>query len=924
MSGAPRTTCDCCKARKVRCGGPVLEGSCRYCVNKGLPCCFGMKRKTGPKPKAPPPPEQQPGNGGSSSRASASSARPSSASLSSKAVVAAGSDKGRCRGGGGLKTRALDGGGGMVGGVRAAAAAEGKYTMKGGGGGCSGRGGGGRDGRAVICSGPVLEASFPARVADETEEVEYEVRAPPPNVIPLPPRACFTALGSFYGPFPTAGAFVSIFPPFPEGSGGGEPACLPRVHSGGGGTAAGGESPRGDAIHGGSVSEVPRRASGGGGGGGTPVSSAPPLKEERAVVVGEGGLIMDGGSGGRTVASGAGVVGDGGRVDQTVGEKLGFMEEKGNQYGEAAGRASSGGDCLGLVDTPAASAANNGAAELGGGETGGSPLSGVVEGGTAARAAIVSSKRKSPAAVDGVEIGEKVGAFGKVAGVWAGATFQDPSHRPASTIGDHTGSGNSSRVDQGTYSDVVLRRGASPYKHCGGGGAASPHPVPLENAAAVGEPTRASPIGTDRSGSRFNGGKASGEAILSRVPPRSDSDSKPETKPTTTADQASGVDAWLFKVGRIDEIADGAAGTKGMWLWAGHGGTVAGGGASSGGGPDLTGAPAASAANNGATDQSGSGGGKVGGPACSGVVGYGRNADPRGLVSSNRNRPATVDGLEQVEKRRCARAGTAATFRQHSHRPPPTIRDHTGNGSSHIDPLSTSVDVGLPHGRAPRKNSGGGAAVPPPVLPRNAASAGETTKVSLIGESGTIRSSNGGKASGEAMLPQCPLQSASDKPKEKPTAEREALGRADSFTSAWLGLVSREADLSFVPEEARVDKQQQPQPQQQRPNKRQRVDQQPQQPCHEPRAPSARPSGDPQRRPRFLLPRLEPKGVGSSPMLLPRLGVFPARNSLVVGGGGVSGGGGGGVARGTFGTWQGHGGASCPGGPNVKCIEADV
>lgn len=78
--------------------------------------------------------------------------------------------------------------------------------------------------------------------------------------------------------------------------------------------------------------------------------------------------------------------------------------------------------------------------------------------------------------------------------------------------------------------------------------------------------------------------------------------------------------------------------------------------------------------------------------------------------------------------------------------------------------------------------------------------------MSLIGESGTIRSGNGGKASGEAMLPQCPLQSASDKPKEKPTAEEEALGRADSFTSAWLGLVSREADLSFVPEEVRVSR----------------------------------------------------------------------------------------------------------------------
>ncbi|CAN0454745.1 unnamed protein product [Ectocarpus sp. 12 AP-2014] len=826
MSGAPRTTCDCCKARKVRCGGPVLEGSCTYCVNKGLPCCFGMKRKTGPKPKTPPPPEQQPGNGGSPSRASASLACPSSTSLSSKAVVAAGSGKGRRRGGGGLKARALDGGGGMVGGVRAAAAAEGKYPTKGGGGGCSGHGGGGRDGRAVICSGPVLEASFPARVADETEEVEYEVRAPPPSLIPLPPRACFTALGSFYGPFLTAGAFVSIFPPFPEGSGGGEPARLPRVHSGGGGTTVGGESPRGDAIHGGSVSEVPRRASGGGGGVGTPGFSTPPLKEERTAVVGEGGLIMDGGSGGRTVGGCAGVVGDGGSVDQTAGEKLGFMEEKGNRYGEAAGRASSGGNGLGLAGTPAASAANIGAAELGGGETGGSPLSGVVQGRTAAPAVIVSSKRKSPTAVDGVEKGQKVGAIGKVAGVWAGATFQDPFHRPASTIGDHTGSGSSSRVDQGTYGDVVLRRGTSPYKHSGGGGAASPHPVPLENAAAVGEPTRASPIGTDRSGSRFNGGKASGEVILSWGLPRSASDGKPETKPTTTADQASCLDAWLFEVGRVDEIADGAAGMKGMWLWGGHGGTAAGGGASSGGGPDLTtGSPAASAANNGATDQGGSGGGKAGGPACSGVVDYGRKADPRGLVSSKRNRPATVDGVEQVEKGQSARAGAAATSRQHSHRPPPTIRDRTGNGSSHTDPLGTSGDVGFPLGRALRKNSGGGAAVPPPVLPRNAASAGETTRVSLIGEPGTIRSGNGGKASGEAMLPRCPLQSASEKPKEKPTAEKEALGRADSFTSAWLGLVSREADLSFVPEEARVDKQQQPQPQQQRPNKRQKVDQ---------------------------------------------------------------------------------------------------
>ncbi|CAN0177085.1 unnamed protein product, partial [Ectocarpus sp. 4 AP-2014] len=910
MSGAPRTTCDCCKARKVRCGGPVLEGSCRYCINRGLPCCFGMKRKTGPKPKTPPPPEQQPGNGGSSSRASASSACPSSTSLSSKAVVAAGSGKGRRRGGSGLKTRALDGGGGMVGGARAAAAAEGKYPMKGGGDSCSGRGGGGRDGRAVICSGPVLEASFPASVADETEEVEYEVRAPPPNLIPLPPRACFTALGSFYGPFPTAGAFVSIFPPFPEGSGGGEPARLPRVHSGGGGTALGGESPRGDAIHGGNLSEVPQRASGGGGGGGTPVFSAPPLKEERAAVAGEGGLIMDDGSGGRTVGSCAGVVGNGGNVDQTAGEKLGFVEEKGNRYGEAAGRASSGCDRLGLAGTPAASSANNGAAELGGGETGGSPLSGVVEDGTTSPTVVVSSKRKSPAAVDGVEKGEKVGAFGKVAGVWAGATFQDPSHRPASTIGDHTGSESSSRVNQGTYGDVVLRRGASPYKHSGGGRAASPHPVPLENAAAVGEPTRASPIGTDRSGSRSNGGKARGEVILSRGPPRSASGSKPETKPTTTADQASGLDAWLFEVGRVDEIADGAAGMKGMWLWDGHGGTAAGGGASSGGRPDLTGAPAASAANNGATDQGSSGGGKAGGPECSGVVGYGRKADPRGLVSSKRKRPATVEGVEQVEKGKCARAGAAATFRQHSHCPLPTIRDHTGNGSSHIDPLGTNGDVGLNHGRAPRKNSGGEAAVPRPVLPRNAASAGETTRVSLIGEPGTIRSSNGEKASGEAMLPLYPLQSASDKSKQKPTAEQEALGRADSFASAWLELVSREADLSFVPEEARVDKHQQaqPQPQQQRPNKRKKVDQQPQQPCHEPRAPSVRPSGDPQRRPRFLLPRLEPNGVGSSPMLLPCLGVFPARNSLVVGGGGVSGGGGGGVARGAFGTWQGHGG----------------
>lgn len=136
---------------------------------------------------------------------------------------------------------------------------------------------------------------------------------------------------------------------------------------------------------------------------------------------------------------------------------------------------------------------------------------------------------------------------------------------------------------------------------------------------------------------------------MSRVPPRSASDGKPETKPTTTADQASGLNAWLFEVGRIDEIADGAAGMKGMWLWGGPGDTAAGGGVSSGGGPDLTGAPAASAANNGATDQGGSGGGKAGGPACSGVVGYGRKADPRGLVSSKRNRPATVDEVEQVE-----------------------------------------------------------------------------------------------------------------------------------------------------------------------------------------------------------------------------------------------------------------------------------
>ncbi|CAM9907027.1 unnamed protein product, partial [Ectocarpus sp. 12 AP-2014] len=890
MSGAPRTTCDCCKARKVRCGGPVLEGSCRYCVNKGLPCCFGMKRKTGPKPKTPPLPEQQPGNGGSSSRALASSACPSSTSLSSKAVVAAGSGKGRRRGGGGLKTRALDGGGGMVDGVRAAAAAEGKYPTKGGGGGCSGHGGGGRDGRAVICSGPVLEASFPARVADETEEVEYEVRAPPPNLIPLLPRACFTALGSFYGPFPTAGSFVSIFPPFPEGSGGGEPARLPMVHSGGCGTTVGGESPRGDAIHGGSVSEVPRRtySGGGGGGGGTPGFSTPPLKEERTAVVGEGGLIMDGGGGGRTVGGCVGVVGDGGSVDQTAGENIGFMEEKGNRHGEAAGRASSGGDGLGQAGTPAASAANNGAAELGGGETGGSQLSCVVEGRTAAPAVIVSSKRKSPAAVDGVEKEQKVGA--SVAGVWAGATFQDPSHRPASTIGDHTGSGSSSRVDQGTYGDVVLRRGESPHKHSGGGGAASPHPVPLEDAAAVGEPTRASPIGTDRSGSRFNGGKASGEVILSWGLPRSASDGKPETKPTTTADQASCLDAWLFEVGRVDENAGRAAGMKGMWLWGGHGGTAAGGGAFSGGAPDLTtGSPAASAANNGATDRGGSGGGKAGSPACSSVVDYGRKADPRGLVSSKRNRPATVDGVEQVEKGQCARAGAAATFRQHTHRPLPNIRDHTGNGSSHTDPLGTSGDVGLPHGRAPRKNFGG-----------------ETTRVSMIRESGTIRSGNGGRASGEAMLPQYPLQSASDKPEEKPTAEQEAFGRADSFTSGWLGLVSREADLSFVPEEVRVSRQQQQQQQQQRPSKKQRVDQQPQQPRHEQRAPSVRPNGDPQRRPRFLLPRLEPKGVGSSLMLLPPLGVFPTRNSIVVGGGGVSGGGGDSVARGAFGAWQRH------------------
>lgn len=83
--------------------------------------------------------------------------------------MAAGSGNGRRRGGGSLKTRALDGGGGIVGGVRAAAAA-GKYSLKDGFGGCSGHGGGGRDGRAVICSGPMLEASFPAHVADETEE----------------------------------------------------------------------------------------------------------------------------------------------------------------------------------------------------------------------------------------------------------------------------------------------------------------------------------------------------------------------------------------------------------------------------------------------------------------------------------------------------------------------------------------------------------------------------------------------------------------------------------------------------------------------------------------------------------------------------------------------------------------------------------
>lgn len=240
--------------------------------------------------------------------------------------------------------------------------------------------------------------------------MEYEVRAPPPNLIPLPPRACFTSLGSFYGPFPTTGAFVSIFPPFPEGSGGDEPARLPGVYSGGGGTAVGGESHPGDAIHDGSVSEVPRRASGGGGGG-IPVLSALPLKEKSAVVVGEDELTLDGGSGSRIVGGGAGGIGDRGRVDQAAGENLESMEDKASLYGEAAGRALSGGDRLSLAGTTAASTVKDGVAEPGGGETGCSPLSGAGEGGTAAPAVVVSSKRKSPAAVGGIEKGEKVGAF---------------------------------------------------------------------------------------------------------------------------------------------------------------------------------------------------------------------------------------------------------------------------------------------------------------------------------------------------------------------------------------------------------------------------------------------------------------------------------------------------------------------------------
>lgn len=152
-----------------------------------------------------------------------------------------------------------------------------------------------------------------------------------------------------------------------------------------------------------------------------------------------------------------------------------------------------------------------------------------------------------------------------------------------------------------------------------------------------------------------------------------------------------------------------------------------------------------------------------------------------------------------------ARVRTAATSQQHSHRSLPTIGDHTGNGSNRINLGTCGGDVGLRRGGAPHTNFGGGAAIPPPVLLRNAVSAAEPTRASLIGESGTIRSGIGGKASGEAIIPQCPLQSASDdEPEKKPTAEEEGLGRTDSFTSAWLGLVSREADLSFVPEEMRV------------------------------------------------------------------------------------------------------------------------
>lgn len=137
--------------------------------------------------------------------------------------------------------------------------------------------------------------------------------------------------------------------------------------------------------------------------------------------------------------------------------------------------------------------------------------------------------------------------------------------------------------------------------------------------------------------------------MLSRRPPQSASDDKPGKNPTT-ADQDSSLDGWLFEEGRIDEIAGGAAGMMGVWLWGGRGGTAAGGGASSGGGPGLTGTPAVSEAKSGAMRPGGNGGGKAGGPACSGIVGYGRNADPRGLVSSKRKSPAAVDADEQVEK----------------------------------------------------------------------------------------------------------------------------------------------------------------------------------------------------------------------------------------------------------------------------------